>query len=751
MLRKTPFLAAAVLATFALGIGASTAIFTVVDSVLLKPLAYRDSGRLVTAWERAGALAGGPVGPNPRHFDLWRKRADAFRDFTLLRHFTNGLTLGAEHPRVVAIVTSLPNLFDILQVMPERGRLFRDDDGTPGHDNVAVITNSLWQDLFQGDPAIVGKTFRLGDTPKQIIGVLPADFYFPNANALRAFHTGQPISGATEPAVFIPAALRLDQFAWNGEYGNWVALERLKPEVTIGQAAAQLKVIEAQVMGEKIGRAISRRREAAVRAAFGASARSLMWSGLAENLLLAAAGGALGIGFAFGGLGLFRRYSPIDLPRLAEVHLNGTVLLFALVLTVAASILSGLLPALRFLRTDPQSALQQSSSRVSGSRQSRRLCACLIGVQVFGCTALLLITGLFSKSLLSLLRQDKGFETSHVAVAEVRLTYRTDASRTAFDDAVLANLRAIPGVESAGLGSAMPLEGETWIEGIQRVDGPKRESLINLRWASPGYFETLKERLVAGRFLKERDRNLNSIVISESLAQALWPNENPIGGLLRVLAQQKAFTVVGVVADSRSTSLKSAPPRMAYVHFGVRTPYTTLFLVRGAGPADALISQMRQAIWKYAPDVTIARVKTLESQVTDSLATERLQMAVLIAFGAAALLLALLGIYGVLSYSVAMRKSEIGIRVALGATRVKIYQLALAEAGVPVAAGLATGLIGAVAAGRFIQSLLYGTRPVDLPVMAIVAGLFIVSAALASFAPARRAAAVDPLEALRSE
>src|SRR5581483_7416606 len=405
-LRKTPFFAGAALATFALGIGASTAIFTVVDSVLLKPLAYRDSGRLVTAWEHAGFLAGGPVGPNPRHFDLWRKRGEAFRAFTLLRHFTNGLTLAAEHPRVVAIVTSLPNLFDILEVRPVHGRLFRADDGAPGHDNVAVITYSLWQNFFQSDPDVVGKTFRLGDTPKQVIGVLPADFHFPNANALRAFHTGQPISGATEPAVFIPAALHLDQFAWNGEYGNWVALGRLKPRVTVPQAIAQLNTVEAQVLQEipasekregftltaslqpmqeavvgasrsvlwvlmcavlglmsiaclnlansQVGRAISRRREAAVRAGLGASAGRLLWSGLAESLLLAAAGGALGVGFAFGGLDLFRRYSPIDLPRLAEVHLNGTVLLFAVVLTLAASISSGLLPAVRFLRADPQ-------------------------------------------------------------------------------------------------------------------------------------------------------------------------------------------------------------------------------------------------------------------------------------------------------------------------------------------------------------------------------------------------------------
>jgi predicted permease len=798
-LRNTPIFALTALLTFALGIGASTAIFTVVDSVLLRPLAYRDSGRLVAAWEHVGFLAAGPTGPNPRHFDLWRKRATAFRGFTLLRHYTNGLTLGPEHPHVVATVVSLPDLFDVLEVTPALGRVFRPEDG-----DVVVITHSLWQTLFHGDPNVIGKTFRLGDVPKEVIGVLPASFHFPNANALRAFHTAQPISGVTEPAVFIPAALHLDQFDWNGEYGNWVALGRLRPGITIREAEVQLNAIEAQVLQEmlasekngrftlaasvqpmqeavvgasrsilwvlmcavlglmltaclnlanaQIGRALSRRREFAVRAALGASGYRLLWSGLAENLLLAMAGGAVGIAFTLTGIGLLHRYSPIDLPRLAEVRLNRTVLLFAISLTLASSILAGLLPAVRSLRADPQASLQQYSSRTSGSRQSRRLRGWLIGIQVFGCTTLLLITGVFSKSLLYLLYQDKGFETQQVAVAEVRLpptAYNTDASRTAFDDAVLANLRAIPGVESAGLGSAMPLEGETWIEGIQRLDGPKREALINLRWASPEYFETLKEHLLSGRFLEERDRNLNSIVISESTAKALWRNEDPIGG--RVHIQQHDFTVVGVVADSRSTSLKSVPPRMAYLHYVYRTPYTTLFFVRGQRPAEALIPAMRQAIWKYAPDITIARAKTLNSQVTDSLATERLETVVLIAFGAAALLLALLGIYGVLSYSVALRKSEIGLRMALGATRSRIYGLTFSDASAPVFAGLLTGLLSAVLSGRFIRSLLYGTQPLDPSVMAIVTGLFLLLACLAALVPAHRAASVDPMETLRSE
>jgi predicted permease len=443
----------------------------------------------------------------------------------------------------------------------------------------------------------------------------------------------------------------------------------------------------------------------------------------------------------------------VDLPRLSEVHLNVTVLLFSVVLTIGSIVLFGVLPALKLLRADPQAFLQQSNSRTLGNRQSRRLRTWLIGLQVFGCTVLLLVTGLFLKNLLHLMHQEKGFATENVAIAEVTLpgkTYGADQNRVAFDDAVLENLRAIPGVEVAALGSAMPLEGESWIESLQRVDRPRQEApLINLRWVSAGYFETMREKLVAGRFFEERDRNLSSVVLSEGEAKAVWQGEDPIGGQIQV--EGRKFTVIGIVADSRNTSLKSSPARIAYLHYKDRPPYATFFMVRGAQPAETLVSSMRQAIWNYAPNITIARAKPLDSQLRDSLATERFQTLVLMSFGISALLLAMLGIYGVLSYSMVTRKQEIGVRVALGATRRKIYSLTLGEAGIPVFAGLGAGLIASILAGRIIQKMLYGIQAVDPSVILIVAALFLTAAVTAAFLPARRAASVDPMEALRSE
>jgi putative ABC transport system permease protein len=741
-----------------------------------------------------------------RHVDLWQKRATAFSGLALLRQRASGLSVGTEHPQVVGTVAASPNLLEVLQVVPLMGRGFLPADGVTGHDNVAILTYPLWQSVFHGNPSVVGTTIRIGDTLREVIGVLPASFHFPNANALRAFRSTQSATSVPEPAVFLPAAIDLSQLSWNGEYGNWIALARLKAGIGITQAEVQLNSIEAVIVEEmpvnerdnrsgalvasveslqdavasdsktglfllmaaviglmllacvnlanaQLGRTLSRHRETAVCVALGAARWRLVWSALSETLLLAGIGGLAGVLLAVAGLHLFRDYAPVDLPRLSEVHVNVTVLFFALALTCASSVLFSVLPALQLLRTSPLASLQQTNSRSVGGRQSGRLRRWLIGLQVLGCTVLLLITGLFSKSLLYLLYQDRGFETEHVAIAQVDLppnTYGAAQRRTAFDDAVLQNVRDIPGVHSAALVSAMPLEGQSWIEAVHRVDQPNEEApLVNLRWVSPGYFETVGEQLVAGRFLEERDRDLRSAILSDNEARALWQNGNPIGG--QITTEGRTFTVIGIVGDARNTSLKSPPAHMVYLHYTDRLPYATFFIARSEQSASALVAGMRQAIWKHAPDITIGRVKTFDAQVSDSLAAERFETLVLMCFAGAALLLAMLGIYGVLSHSTVIRTHEFGVRVALGATRREIYRLTLGEAGIPVFAGLCAGVIASTLAARVIQTFLYGIQAVDPSVILTVAALFLTAAVAAAFLPARRAASIDPMEALRSD
>lgn len=799
---KSPGFAFTAILTLALGIGASTAVFSVVESVLLKPLRYADSDRIVTAWEHVTFLGGDPIGPNPRHVGVWKTRSNAFQDWTSLNNGTIPVALPGQNPRQLGRVVCEPNLFRLLGVLPAQGRDFLPGEGRPGSAEVAILTYAGSQALFPGETHVIGKVITVGGTPREIVGVLPASFHFPNANTLRAFPSGQPKSGIPDPSIFLPAIFDYSQMEWNGNYGNFIALARLADGTNLAQATAQLNTIQDQIWSEmpggprtgtlraslqpmqeaivgdssygilllmgavagllllaclnlanaQLGRAIGMSRDAALRAALGARRWRLLWTALAENLLLGLLGGGLGILLAFLNLDLFRRYCPIDLPRLTEVRIDPAALCFSLAVTIAASLLSGMLPGLRLSSVAPQSSLQQGG-RSFGNRSSQRLRVWLIGLQVFGCTVLLLATGLFSRSLLHLMKQDKGFDTAQAAVAEVRLIpkyFPDGAARMAFIERSLQALRSIPGAGHAGFVSAMPLEGESWIEHAQRPDRRGEKSpMVNARWVSPGYFEATRQRLVAGRFFEERDRDLSSIILSESEAKSLWGAADPIGGTVDALG--KTFTVIGVVADSRNTSLKAPPARMIYVHYTYRTPGQMFFVARGAGQAEDLVTAMRDAIARQSSNATVARVKTLDAQLNDSLARERFQTLVLGAFGASALLLAMLGIYGILSFSVAARKQEIGLRMALGATRANVYTLTVGEASVPVVAGLAAGLAASFASVRIIEKFLYGTKAIDLPVILSVTLLFALAAAAAAFVPARRATSINPVDALRSE
>lgn len=808
-LRKSPGFAVTAIATLALGIGASTAVFTVVDSVILKPLAYRDSGQLVVLWERVKFLASESTpytGANPRHEAFWKDHSSAYSDLCLLGIGTRGVSLSGDHPHLVGSIRAEPNFFNLLRVTPLLGRNFTPSDAIKGHDEVAILTYSLWQSMFHGDPSAIGKSIRVADAPYEIIGILPEDFQFPKRDILNSFPSRQTATTAPPVAIVTPLALDPNQYGWNGDYGNWIALGRLKPGISVQQAESELNVIQRQIVNQmpasererdpdallgyvqplqdamvgssrrglwmllaaviglmliacvnlanaQLGRAVSREREAAVRSALGASRAQLLWSSLLESLVLSIIGGSAGILLAFNGLALFERYAPIDLPRMNEIHPNPSVLLFAIVVVAGSALLFGIMPAIKYLQADPQTALQQNSARTSGSRQASALRLALISLQVFGCTALLLITGLFVKSLATLLVTDRGFQTGNVVTAEVSLrahAYEKDQQRITFDEGVLDKLHKLPGVTSAALVSSMPLEGESWIEGIFRPDRHlDHNPLWNLRWVSSEYFQVVRERLIAGRFFEERDRDTNNAVISEASAKAGWPGENPLGRQFKW--RDKLFTIVGVVADARTNSLKAPPTNMAYLPYRTLPPFATFFMVRSSENPQSLISGVRHAIWGQDPEITIARVKTMDSQVKDSLATERFETFTLVSFGIAALLLAMLGVYGILSYAVAGRTREIGVRMAMGANRQSIYLLTMTQAAIAVLLGLLAGWIASVMAGKLVEKLLYGVTATDWRVAISVAMLLLTCAAAAAFLPAHRAASIDPMQALRAE
>lgn len=791
------------IATLALAIGATAAIFTILNSVLLRPLGYPDSDSLVVLWERVPSISSEPTGPNPRHFDRWQQRTDTLSDFTLFRYSSAGLTLSSGHPQLVGTVTCLPNFFSTLGVTPMLGRGFVREDGIAGQDASVILTYGMWQTLFNGDRAIVGRTVRIGDVPREVIGVLPPDFHFASGNALRSFRSGQATSSLPEPGVFLPAVMDFTNFGWNSDYGNWVALARLRRGVSLLQARTQLSTVQAQLATEQgirfanglgldafveplqeaivrdsrrgvwllmaavsalmligcvnlanaqLGRVLRRNQDSAVRVALGASRARVLIPHFTESALLTAVGTVAGIALAAAGIRVFRNASPLDIPRVNEIGVDWIVILFAVAVAALTMIASGLLPALAALRTDPQRSLQRIGRGTTG-RNSRAVRAWLIGAQVAGCSVLLVVTGLFAQSLRQLLNQDTGFNAQNVAIAEVRLpanTYASPQSRVAFDAAVLENIRRIPGIEAAGLVSTMPLEGETWIESLRRTDALQQDTpLVNLRWVSAGYFEALRQPVIAGRTFDERDARLRSIVISNGESRALFGSENPIGR--EVTAQGRKFTVIGVVGDSHSTSLKTAPVRIAYAHYTDRPPYSIFFTARGAQSAESLIANMRDAIWQHAPAVTIARVTTMEMQMARSLAAERFQTVVLAVFGASALLLAMLGIYGVLSYAVTSRRREIGLRIALGATRTRIYSLAFADAARPVIGGLAVGIVVSLAGKQLVLKSIYGITGIGSLVVSAVIAVLIVSAGVAAFPALRRAASVDPIETLRAE
>jgi predicted permease len=473
------------------------------------------------------------------------------------------------------------------------------------------------------------------------------------------------------------------------------------------------------------------------------------------------------VALAFAGVRLLVLLAPAGVPRLHEVSVSLPVLLFAAALSIGTALLFGILPALRSLGVSPQAALQASSARTANTTQhGGRIRSLLVAGEVACTVVLLIVAGLLLRSFSHVLGQNRGFDSSHVTLAQVDLfapqyddSRSTDysAAKIAFIDRSLAGLQRLPGVQSAAITSAVPLAGETWIDNITRPDHPlppAEQPDVNVRFVSPDYLATMRIPLAAGRNFSEADRaHPDVVLLSEQAAHEVFPGENPIGhkiGSISPDGKQPTETVIGVVANARINGLKDTAP-VAYMPYFAFAPWSVSFLVRSTQPSEALMPEMRRVVWGVDPQVAIPVLKSLDAQLSESVAGDRFQTLLLSSFGAAALLLALLGVYGVLAYSVSLRRQEFGIRIALGSDKGRLMALVLQQAIWPVAAGSGVGLALAFVAVRWLKSLLYETPAADP--LAISGTLLLLAgvAAVAAILPARRASRVDPVEVLRAQ
>lgn len=801
-LRKSPGFALTALLTLGLGIGSVTAVFSVVNSVLLKPFAFRDPGRLVVVREVTRGRNEPPGPDNYKHYLNWQTNSKALAEAAIFRNRGYSVSADADHPSIVSGLEISPNFFSVLGVMPVLGRSFLPAETIEGRDQEVILSWSAWQKYFHGDPDAIGRTLRLGGIPQTVIGIAPQGFSFPHMSEMST----AVVQRAIQPyEIFKPL---LPDMTDSGNY-NYLVVGRLQAGVALAQAQSELdgleqayartlplKYVDTDVVVEplmqevagqvstalwlllaavgavlligcvnlanlQLARAVIRERELSIRAALGAETGRLLWSALMDSLLLALVGGALGVLLSFTGVRLFMAAAPANLPRLNEVHVNWLALLAAAGLSIMTALLFGLLPALRSIRVDPQRAMQSSPTRIANTREGQRTRHLLVGGEVACTLVLLIVTGLLVRSFSHLLMRQRDFDTSHITLTGVSLfdprygnsPEEAGTVRASFIDRALADLGRLPGVESVAMTSEMPIAGETWVSNIIRSDHPLppgEEPSANIRWVSPSYVSTLKIPLLAGRDLQPADQNHpTNVLISEQTARTAWPDGDPVGRTFEVGGETR-YTVVGVVADARINDLKRTA-NMVFVPYWENPWWRAFFFIRSPQPTSALADSIRRTIWNIDPQVAIPTLKSLDDQVNDSVATERFQTILLSSFGIAALLLAVLGVYGVLAYSVSLRQQEFGIRVALGSNKTTLVRLVMRQAAIPVVGGILAGLALASGATRWIGSLLYETKTGDPTVIIASTTLLLVAAFVAALLPARRAASVDPMRALRTE
>ena len=793
LLRRSPGFAGLAVVTLALGIGAATAVFSLVNAVLLRDLPYRDPGRLVFLYEPIPGIPGAPLeawGPVNGDFFTWQKEG---RSFASLAMFTTGqlnASLGdAAFSAAASRVTA--DFFGVLGVSPVLGRTVDNADTQPGHGGVVVISHSLWQSRFGGDRNVLGKEMLLNARPYRIIGVMPAGFAFPHG-------AENPDAGMTTD-IWTPWTMTPGQRASrNDNPGN--AIGRLRPGISLNQVQVEIAAITARfdppfqqqhekaqgvvrpfdeeitggsrrallifmaavllvlliacsnVAGLGLARASGRAQEISVRSALGASRLRVMRQLLAESLCVALAGGILGTAAAFWIVRLLVDFHPAGIPRMEETSIDGRVLLFTVCVSLAAAVLSGLFPAWSASRCNLNEAIKASGARTVKSGATRLQSGLIVAEMAL---TIVLLTGsaLLIRSFLKLRSVDKGFASLSTVTMGVQLDgrYNQPQRQNEFFQTLLARAQAVPGVHEAAAVDHVPLGGGESISLIEVEGYPfDNKTPFESRSVTPRYFAAMGIPLLEGRDFNDGDAAGRTpvIIVSRSFERKYFPGRSALGRRIHTSGWR---TIVGVVADVRMRELDTTPPMQIYLPLWQTPTGSVAVVVRGTLPPERTASALRGLLRNADAALAAADVRTMEQLVSEASAERRFQTLVLTVFGGISLFLSLLGLYALMAYSVQRRTAEIGIRMALGAQRSAVMGLVLRQGATLWLGGIALGFACAWSVTRWMRSLLFEVQPTDPVTFAGVAALFCAVAAIACYVPARRATRVDPVISLRYE
>jgi putative ABC transport system permease protein len=793
MLLKNPAFTAIAVLALALGIGANSAIFSVVNTLLLRPLPYGNPAQLVVIWENATHLGFPKNTPSPANFLDWQKQATLFEGMGAFAERSFNLTGLGEPERLDGRRVSA-NLFDLLGVKPVLGRNFVPDEDKPGT-KVALLNETLWKRRFGSDPGVIGRSVSLNGEPYTVVGVLPSSVRLP------AF-------GNWRDQVWVPLAFPAEEAAARGSHFLEI-IGRMKPGVTLAQARAEMETIAArlaqqypehntrigavvnplheEIVGDMkpallillgavafvlliacanvanllLARAAARQKEIALRLALGADRARLTKQLLVESVMLSMLGGVVGLALAYAGLRVLTRFIPADVAHAEMISIDGKVLVFTLLVALVTGLVFGLAPASQAAHFNLNDTLKEGGRDSGAGPRGKRLRSALVIAEVAVSFILLIGAGLLINSFMHLRNLDPGFRADHLLALQIDLSetkYPDNARRVAFFDEVVRRVQVLPGVKSVAIAGNLPFtyNGDSGPIGVEGIPDPPPDQHPDViyRAIGPGYFSTMGIPLVRGRDFTEQD-NLDTdmkVIVSEKTVRQYWPNTDPIGKRLKVgstTADGPWRTVIGVVKDVRQNDFIAEPKmQMYFTYRQLRSLMPNALIVRTAVDPLSLATSVRNAIWAVDKDQTVANVDSMEHIVAGAVARQRFSMLLLAIFAGVALILAAVGIYGVMSYSVAQQTREIGIRMALGAQRSDVLKMTVKQGLRLVGVGLVVGLVAAFILTRVMASLLFGVSATD-PITFLTISLILMGVALvASYVPALRATRVDPMVAL---